>query len=156
MNEAPMIKILCKDLPREVSIPLFNEFNQRWNEIENIWQRNANIYPVLQEHRSVVRLLLAMSTYYRRVISGFTGATDFYKIVTGGNFTIDRPVKIGNYLMGLAENKQLWKVQRRFSEIKNKYQIDDSLFDYDDTLGFLRNCFILYSTSNGKQEELPF
>lgn len=111
---------------------------------------------VLQDHKSAVRTLLAMSTYYRRVISGFAGAIDFYKNVTGGDLTIDRPVKIGNYSLGLAENKQLWIVQKAFSEFKNKYQIDDSLFNYDDTLGFLRNCFILYTTNNGKQEELPF
>lgn len=156
MNDEALIKILCKDLPGEVTKPLFNEFNQRWSEIENIWQQNGNIYPALQEHKSAVRTLLAMSTYYRRVISGFAGATDFYKKVTGGDLTIDRPVKIGNYSMSLSENKQLWKVQKAFSELRNKYQIADSFFDYDDTLGFLRNCFILYTTNNGKQEELPF
>lgn len=156
MDDVPLIKILCKDLPGDVSKPLFNEFNQRWSEIENIWQQNPNIYPILQEHKSAVKTLLAMSTYYRRVISGFTGATDFYKKVTGGDLTIDRPVKIGNYTMSLSENKQLWKVQRAFSEFRNKYQIDDSLFNYDDTIGFLRNCFLLYNTNNGKQEEQPF
>lgn len=156
MNDESLIKILCKELPRDVSQPLFNEYNQRWSEIENMWQQNTNIYSVLQEHKSAVRTLLAMSTYYRRVISGFAGATDFYKKVTGGDLTIDRPVKIGNYTMSLSENKQLWKVQKAFSEFKNKYQIDDTLFDYDDTFGFLRNCYILYTTSNGKQEEQPF
>ena len=156
MDDTFLIKVLCKDLPREVSIPLFNEFSQRWSEIENIWQSNANIFSVLQEHKSTVRSLLAMSTYYRRVISGFSGALDFYKIVTGGDLKINRAVKIGNYSLGLSENKQLWKVQREFSEFRNKYQIDDSLFNYDDTFGFLRNCFVLYTKNNGQQEELPF
>ena len=156
MDKESLIKFLCKDLPGEVSKPLFVEFSQRWSEIEYIWHNNANIYPVLQEHKSVVRTLLAMSTYYRRVISCFAGATDFYKKVTGGDLSLERPVKIGNYSMSLSDNKQLWKIQRSFSEFREKYQIDNSLFDYDDTLGFLRNCYILYTISNGNQEEQPF
>ena len=143
-DSSSLIKILCYKLPGEISQPLYREYNDRWAEIERIWSKDGNRYQNLQKHAKTIKTLLAMSTYYRRVIGGLVGATDFYKKVTyerGSN--IDRPVKIGAFVLDREKNNQLLMVKYNFSKFQKKYNIPDVFFEYDATLEFLGNCQLL-------------
>lgn len=156
MEDTPLINILCYELPKEVGQPLFKEFHNRWDEIERIWQTPNFSDNVLKKHASTIKMLLAMSLYYRRVISGFYGATDFFKKITyEGNERHERAVKIGSFVFDRDQNYQLWKIQQSFSAILEKYQINETFFDFDDTLEFLSNCVVLYSISDGTKEDTP-
>lgn len=150
-----LINILCYKLPQEVSQPLFREFNDRWTEIERIWSIEDNRYSNLQRHKKTIKALLAMSTYYRRVIGGLVGATDFYKMVSyNGTDYIDRPVKMGNFLLDREKNNQLLMIKYRFSKLQKKYNIPDIFFEYDATIEFLINCqFLLMMGDNTPKDD---
>ena len=148
-----LIRILCFHLPHEVSQPMFKEYNDRWAEILSIWDSKKECYISLSEHQSAIRTLLAMSTFYRRVIGCLGGALDFYRRISyEGHERKERAVKIGGFILDQEKNNQLWKITRNFSNIKQKYNIPDVFFEYEDTLEFLRNCLQLYQIEDGKSE----
>lgn len=140
-----LINILCYKLPREVSQPLFREFIDRWAEIERIWSLEDNRYSNLQRHKKTIKTLLAMATYYRRVIGGLVGAPDFYKMVSyNGTNYIDRPVIMGHFILDRKKNNQLLMIKYHFSKLQKKYNIPDIFFEYDATIEFLGNCQLLF------------
>ena len=148
-----LIRILCYQLPHDVSQPVFKEYNDRWAEILRIWDSKNERYICLSEHQSAIKTLLAMSTYYRRVIGCMGGAMDFFrKISYEGNERKERSVKIGNFVLDQVKNNQLWMITRNFSNLKNKFNIPDVFFEYEETLEFLGNCLLLYKLEDGKSK----
>lgn len=171
MAKTPLINILCAKLPRDVSQAVFNEYNSRWAEILNIWEYPKNKYAVLQRKLPVVQILLAMSTYYRRVLSGFDGARDFYKTVTRGNNQLaTRPVQsisIGTFRLDQNQYNHLLAVQISFNNLRKKFGIQEDFFDYFTTDEFLTHCMRLYNNHfeieggsdnkpEGNTNDLPF
>lgn len=148
-----LIRILCHQLPYEVSQSVFKEYTDRWAEILRIWDSKNGRYMCLSEHQSAIKTLLAMSTYYRRVIGCMGGAMDFFKKVSyEGNERKERSVKIGNFILDQEKNRQLWRITRNFSKIKDKYNIPDVFFEYEETLEFLGKCLLLYQLEDGQSK----
>lgn len=162
MDKVQLIRILCHKLPGDVSMAVYNEYNSRWTDIEHIWDYSENKYKVLQGYQTTVKNLLAMSTFYRRVLSGFDGARDFYKTITksDGDQKTGCAITIGTYKLDDVQYRKLQAVQIAFDYLKNQFGIRNSMFEYDETYEFLDNCKQLYlndtTPNNGKQENLPF
>lgn len=68
--DSELINILCYKLAGDVSRAVHSEYDNRWNEIKNIWKYPNNRFKVLEKQYKTVQYLLAMSTFYRRVLSG--------------------------------------------------------------------------------------
>ena len=170
MDDTTFIKTLCKKLPSDVSNALYNEYFGRWDEIENIWAYPQNRFKPLQTYEEVIKRLLAISTFYRRVLIGFDGARDFYKTVSKSKDTLSKTetvISIGKYKLDHSEYNKLLGVQIEFGKLRDKYGIGDSFFDYFETEEFLTNCMELYKshlmsntkqsqTSDGSTENFPF
>ena len=160
-GEQNIIKILCKKLPGDVSRAVYNEYNSRWSEIEQVWNYPQNRYKLLQKHESTIQLLLAMSTFYRRVLNGFDGARDFYKTVSNNSGTkTEFAICIGQFKLNFKQYCKLQAVQISFCKLKDKFGISNSFFKYNETYEFLNNCMYLYNCdvtpNDGRQENLPF
>lgn len=162
--ESSFIDNLCKDLPSDVRNAVHNEFTSRWKDIEHIWEYPQNRYKVLQPHQVTVRHLLAISTFHRRVLSGFDGARDFYKTVSRSfnHSPKNVEISIGKFKLNQTEYNKLLGVEIEFGKIRKKYGLDDSFFEYDGTDEFLTNCRKLYINhletgggSENKQEGNP-
>lgn len=154
MNETPLINKLCFELPQEVAQPLYKEYQYRLSEIERIWASGNKKYIPLQEYSLTIKTLLAMSIYYRRIISGLYGAVDFFNRVSYENhIRHERTVKIGNYVLDREQASRLWRIHDTFSKLLEKYHVPENIFNYEDTLQFLGSCWLLYAIKDGQPEE---
>ena len=155
MDGIIFIKILCKKLSGDVSNVVYNEYASRWEDIEKIWAYPQNRYQKLQSHEIAVQHLLAISTFYRRVLSGFDGNQN------------DIEISIGKFKLNRTQYNKLLGIQIEFDKIRKKYGLDDSFFEYNETDEFLTNCMRLYrehiyrennssNKSEGSPDDLPF
>lgn len=165
MVDNTIIKILCKKLPGDLSNAVYNEYVDRWEDIENIWEYPHNRFKALQGYETTIQHLLAISTFYRRVLSGFDGARDFYKTVSKSleMRTQSPTISIGKYKLDQPAYNKLLGVQIEFGKLKSNFGIEDSFFEYFETEEFMINCMRLYMTHfnsdykpDGGSEELPF
>jgi hypothetical protein len=162
MEKAPLINILCANLPGDVSRSVYNEYESRWDEVERIWTSYPDGFVHLKQYKTTVMHLLAMSTFYRRVLSGFDGARDFYKTISKADYNqkAGRAILIGKYKLDEEQYRKLQAVQISFCKLKEKFGIPDTFFEYFETIDFLRHCMLLnnFDTTqdDDKQEDLPF
>lgn len=158
-----LINILCYKLPGDVSRIVYNEYEGRWNEIQHIWQYPQNRFKFLAEYHASIRHLLALSTFYRRVLSGMDGACDFYKTISKGT-TRESAIDIGGYRLDKGEYNKMLAIRITFRQLMQKFGIEDHFFEYSETDGFLERCKELYlshvsttpRTPDTKPEDLPF
>jgi len=75
-NEKPIMNILTYGLPKELAIPIYNEFHNRMKEIIAIINNNQN-YNIHKKVLISIELLLALSIFYKRIISNFNGIQYF-------------------------------------------------------------------------------
>ena len=137
--KSELINVLCYKLSGEVSRAVYNECNNRWSEIKHIWEYSQSRYKVLEAHQPTIKLLLVMSTFYRRVLTGLDGACDFYKTVTN-NQKSGYSIVVGNYKLDKDEYKRLLAIRISFRKLREKYGIKETFFDYTETEEFLTNC----------------
>lgn len=161
MEKSPLINILCYQLPGDLSKAIYHEYNSRWAEIEYYWKNNDSKYIVLRNYEPTIRLLLAMSTFYRRVLSGFDGARDFYKTVSKNHdIKENSAIRIGQFILDNKQFRKLQAIKISFGDLKEKYGISNSFFEYHETYEFLEKCLQLYycciTPDEGTQEDLPF
>ena len=147
-----LINILCYRLPGDISRSVYNEFDGRWKEIENIWEYPQNQYKMLLAYKPTVRNLLAISTFYRRVLSGFDGARDFFTTIGKSDAQKEIPIAIGKYRLNRKEYNKLLGIQIAFDNIRKGYGLSDQFFEYFETAEFLANCRDLYY-NNGRPEQ---
>lgn len=141
--DSVLINILCYKLPGDVSRAVHNEYESRWSEIKHIWEYPHNRYKLLESYSSTVQHLLAMSTFYRRVLSGMDGACDFYKTITKDS-TSERSIAIGSYRLDKAEYNKMLNIHITFRKLRERYGIEENFFEYAETEKFLDNCKDLY------------
>lgn len=143
--EAELINVLCYKLPGDVSRAVYNEYNSRWDEVNHILEYSQNHFQLLEPYQSTVKSLLAMSTFYRRVLSGMNGACDFYKTVNKGVEKAEQhTISIGSYNLDKSEYNKLLAVQITFNELLERFGIGRYFFEYTETEEFLAKCKDLY------------
>ena len=140
-NKTPLINILTSGLPGNVIRPLYQEFNSRRQEIDRIWANPENNYSMLQDYAATVDALLAISLFYRHILGHMHGATSFYKSVNANKRnTTECSIKVGNTVLDSQQQRKLLAAVIQFGKIQNKYQLPTILFEYSETVQFLRNC----------------
>ncbi|MBR4918860.1 MAG: hypothetical protein IKZ52_06565 [Bacteroidales bacterium] len=144
MTKSPLINILCKDIPGNVTRPLYQEYDKRLAEINRIWAKEGNNYQVLMEYEETVQSLLAASLFYRHVLGHLKGAAGFYNDLNKQQEK-ECVIKIGSSSIDQKQYNKLLGATIAFGEIKITYQIQDSFFEFSETVQFLRNCMDLYN-----------
>lgn len=129
-----MIKFFCYQIPRDVSQPMYAEYNNRMTEVKYLL--GHKLYAKLHQHIELIELLLAMSVFYKRVITNLDSATKFSNTVF--NSSKAEYIKIGTYKMTPKESRKIYAVVQSFHGLMQKYKVPYQLITYSETKEFLR------------------
>lgn len=153
-NRTPLINILTSGLPGNVVRPLYQEYNSRRREIDRIWANLDNNYRMLQDYIATIETLLAISLFYRHILGHIHGATSFYKSVNPSNRKgIECSIKVGNTVLDSQQQRHLLAAVIQFDKIKDRYQLAPVLFEYSETVQFLRNCKELFYQKEYEEDD---
>lgn len=131
-----ILGIMTYRLSKELSRPIYSEYESRYKDIEYLLQHNKSFWKIKKDIKTI-EILLAMSIYYKRVIANLHGACNFHKTVhSTSNANV---IEIGNYRFDRAENNKMLHIVLAFKAIQTKYRIMDFVFEYNETKGFLDN-----------------
>lgn len=146
-NETPIINIITHRLPRELSRPIYNEFQNRFQEAVRIISKYEK-YKLLENDLDVVEVLLALSIFYNRVIVNLDAATKFYGLVTRNDLA--SAVRIGTYILNNDEIHIIQKILISYQKLMHRYGINDFLWNYTLTIEFLQRIISLKSNDDGQ------
>ena len=153
-NKTPLINIMTSGLPGNVVRPLYQEYNSRRREIDRIWANPNNNYRMLQDYVVTVEALLAIILFYRHILGHIHGATSFYKSVNANNRKdIECSIKVGNTVFDRKQQRHLLAAVIHFDKIQKKYQLDPMVFEYSETVQFLRNCKELFYQKEYEEDD---
>lgn len=109
---------------------------------------------MLQDCVATVEALLAISLFYRHILGHIHGATSFYKSVNANNRKdIECSIKVGNTVLDSQQQRHLLAAVIRFDKIQDKYQLAPKLFEYSETVQFLRNCKELFYQKEYEEDD---
>ena len=153
-NKTPLINILTSGLPGNVVRPLHQKYNNRRREIDRIWANPDNNYKMLQDYVATVETQLAISLFYRYILGHIYGATSFYKSVNANNRKdIECSIKVGNTVFDSQQQRHLLTAVIQFDNIQDKYQLAPMVFEYSETVQFLRNCKELFYQKEYEEDD---
>ena len=152
MSNTPLIKILCRKLPGSITRPLYQDYEKRWAEINNIWNQEGNNYQVLREYETTVQSLLAASLFYRFVLAHMEGTAGFYNAINK-NREKECVIKIGDSVIDKKQYNNLLGATIAFDKIRDMFQINDSFFEFSENVQFLRNCMDLYNRPEYEEDD---
>ena len=153
-NKVSLINNLTFGLPVNVARPLYQEYSNRRREIDRIWANPDNNYRMLQDYVATVEALLAISLFYRHILGQIHGATSFYKSVNATNRNdIECSIKVGNMVLDSQQQRHLLAAVIQFDKIQDRYQLAPVLFEYSETVQFLRNCKELFYQKEYEEDD---
>jgi hypothetical protein len=146
-KEYKIIKIMCYRLPYELSNQVYNEFESRFKEAT--WLiKNSRYYRNLRNDIKTVELLLALSVFYKRVISNLDAVVKFYGTVN--RVSNAEAISIGSYDLDGKEKNKLLAIVMHYKKIQLRFGMPDWVFEYNETKQFL-SYIIQYRASFGKK-----
>lgn len=146
-SEYKIIKIMCYRLPYELSNQVYNEFESRFKEARWLIEY-SRYYANLQNDIKTIELLLALSVFYKRVISNLDAVIKFYGTVNRiGNA---EAISIGSYDLDGKEKNKLLAIVMHYKKIQMRFGMPDWVFEYNETKQFL-SYVIQYRGSFGKK-----
>lgn len=161
-NKPPIINILTFGLPFKLANQIFNEYQSRLSEAKYIIE-HADRYRLLGEHFETVKILLAMTIFYKRVIANLDAAVKFHGTIS--RYSGAETIKIGSYnLTGEDKNKLLGLIIN-YDKLRERFGIPNDLNNYELTKEFLIKVLLLHSLENGEnnknqggaeEDEFPF
>lgn len=119
-----MIEKFCSGLPIKISRPMYNEYENRLKDI-NFLISNYEYYSILKEDSQAIKLILALSVFYKRVIANINGATVFAGTVF--NNSDAKCVKIGTYELTPKERDRIIAITINYRNIVDKYRISHDI-----------------------------
>lgn len=133
--EYPIINIFCHNLPYDISNKIYNEFETRFRDAKYMID-NYDFYKPLNQHLKAIEIILAMSIFYKRIITNLDSAVKFHgNVLTKSQADI---VSIGSYELDTKEKNRIQAILINFQKIMEKYRIPRVFFDYYETKEFLR------------------
>lgn len=130
-----MIEKFCSRLPREISNPMYNEYNNRLKEINYIIE-NRESYFNLREYRRTIELILSLSIFYKRVISNLDAATKFAGTVFNNSPAI--AIKIGTYNLTGSEKNRMIAIVMSYNSLIEKYSITHDILTTVETKDLIK------------------
>ncbi len=120
-----------------MSQQLLYEYNNRLNDVNHFLSGPYDFYSPLKKDIEAIRMLLALSIFYKRVLTNFDSATKFSNRVLYKSEA--ESIQLGTYNLN---SKEIFRIKRtiiEFNILKEKYSIPDKVFEYTETKEFLRN-----------------
>ena len=146
-EDAPIINIMTYRLPKDLSKPIYNEFQSRYQEARRIVDRYAK-YQSLKQDMDVVEVLLALSIFYNRIIVNLDAATKFYGLVIQNENA--NAVRIGTYILNAEEIRIIQNIIISYQKLMRRYALNESLWNYQLTIEFLQQLINLKSNEDGR------
>ena len=119
-----MIEKFCSRLPREISNPMYNEYNNRLKEIKFIIEKRESYFNLREQIRTI-ELILSLSIFYKRVISNLDAATKFAGTVFNNSPAI--AIKIGSYNLTGSEKNRMIAIVMSYNSLIEKYSITQDI-----------------------------
>ncbi len=131
-----MIKLFCKNLPRNLSNLLYNEYNNYEKELKFLLNTYRSRYAWTNDiDFEYFQIFLSLAIFYRRIIVQLDSAVDFSeRFLFSENIN---GIKIGNYLLSKAESRKLNAIVNDFRFLCGRYNISNYLFDFENITQFL-------------------
>ncbi len=132
-----MIDLFTPHLPYKLSEQLTIEYNRRMSDINHFVFGTYDYYSPLKQDIETIKLLLAMSIFYKRVLTNFNSAVLFssrINIVGGGT-----SIQLGTYELSTVVLNRMERTVIIFRKLMSKYSISVELFEYLETKEFLKN-----------------
>ncbi len=112
------------------------EYNRRINDINFFLSGRYDYYAHLKKDIDTIQLLLALSIFYKRVLSNFDSATKFTSRIVFNSEA--KSIQLGTYELSAKEIFKLERTVRTFTKLMDDYSIPIGLFEYLETKEFLR------------------
>jgi hypothetical protein len=141
----PIINLLTYGLPFKLSNQIFNEYQQRAREA-NFLIDHSGRFILLREQKITINLILALSIFYKRVITNLEAAVKFHGTVK--KYSQAETIKIGEYLLDVQERNKILGVTISYKKLIEAYGIDNSIMDYNETKEFLIKMVEFYNRDN--------
>lgn len=149
MGEASIINIMTYSLPYKLANQIFNEYHERLKEV-NFLIVHTQRFTFLRESKNTVELLLALSIFYKRVITNLDAAVKFHGTVK--KYSQLDTIKIGEYILDTSERNKILSVTLSYQQLVKKYGIDNYIMDYNETREFLDRMVILHERDSSQNE----
>ncbi|MGC4234673.1 MAG: hypothetical protein QM594_16945 [Niabella sp.] len=131
-----MIQLFTENLPYKLSEQMTFEYNRRLSDINYFLSGRYDYYAHLKKDIETIQLLLALSIFYKRVLSNFNSATKFTSRVVLKSEAAS--VQLGTYDLSAKELFKLNKTVLTFKTLMDEYSIPLGLFEYLETKELLR------------------
>lgn len=131
-----MIQLFTENLPYKLSEQMTFEYNRRLSDINYFISGRYDYYAHLKKDIETIQLLLALSIFYKRVLSNFDSATKFTSRVVFKSEAVS--VQLGTYDLSAKEIFKLNKTVLTFKKLMEEYSIPLGLFEYLETKELLR------------------
>lgn len=131
-----MIQLFTENLPFKLSEQMTFEYNRRLSDINYFISGRYDYYAHLKKDIETIQLLLALSIFYKRVLSNFDSATKFTSRVVFKSEAVS--VQLGTYDLSAKEIFKLNKTVLTFKTLMEEYSIPLGLFEYLETKELLR------------------
>lgn len=131
-----MINTFLEYLPYKVGDQLRIEFDKRLQEIRYLVSGRFHYYTSLSKNIETLEMLLALSIFHKRILTNFDSASKFT-----GRLIFEYDAKsliLGTYEMNRSEMSKLNKIVLIFRNLMNDYSINIELFEYSETIEFMR------------------
>lgn len=128
-----MIRMFCKELPRTLSQLLYNEYQVARKGLDFLLETYPQRYKWVDDPE-IIRLLLALSIFYRRVIAQLESAMSFSRRLFKSNVSY---IEIGVDQIDHDQVEKMSKTVRDFYGLLKGFSISVELFDYYDSREFL-------------------
>lgn len=112
------------------------EYNRRLSDINFLLSGQYDYYAHLKKDIETIKLLLAISIFYKRVLSNFDSATKFTSRIVFKSDAVS--VQLGTYDLSAKEIFKLNKTVLIFKKLMEDYSIPLNLFEYLETKELLR------------------
>lgn len=131
-----MIKTFTDNLPYRLSEQMIIEYNKRLGDVNFFVSGKYDYYAHLKEDIASIQMLLALSIFYKRVLTNFDSATKFSSRVVLQSEA--ESIQLGTYELSSKEIFKLNKAVITFRRLLEDYSIPIGLFEYLETKEFLR------------------
>ncbi len=131
-----MINIFIENLPYRLSEQIIIEYNKRISDVNYFVSGKYDYYSHLKKDIESIQMLLALSIFYKRVLTNFDSATKFSSRVVLNSEA--ESIQLGTYELTPKELFKLNKTVIAFRKLLDHYSIPIGLFEYLETKEFLR------------------
>jgi|Deesub1362A_J573_1020465.scaffolds.fasta_scaffold01978_6 hypothetical protein len=130
-----MVLGFIKNLPFELQNQIISEYNLRVRELEYLLERKPDKYQWLEDIE-LVKYLLSLGIFYRRVINPISGSVEFTNRVN----RLGVPnVSVGSIKLTPENLKELSTAVQEFERILYRFGLSARFFDFDRIEEFLQN-----------------